>query len=272
MTTLAAAQFDPHLGDTAYNLSHIQSLLIEAVQKDAQLVVFPECAITGYNFATLADARAVAEPVDGPSTTALVQTCREMNVHLIAGTLRAEGDKLYNSALLIGPGGVIGVYDKTHLPLCGADKFTTHGDNGLNVYDTPFGKVGMLICYDLRFPEAARTLALRGADVIALPTNWPTGADTAPEFMVRARAFENRVFVVACNRVGQERDAAYIGRSCIAAPSGKHLADASPADEQVIYAEVNVEDARQKRLVITPGEFEMDFFKDRRPELYALGN
>jgi predicted amidohydrolase len=268
MITLAAAQFDPHLGDVAYNLSRMQSLLIEAVRQGAQLVVFPECAITGYNFASLEDARAIAEPADGPSVTALAQACHEMNVHLIAGTLRAEGKDVYNTALLIGPQGVIGSYDKAHLPLCGADKFTTHGSSGFNVYDTPLGKVGMLICYDLRFPEAARTLALRGADIIALPTNWPTGADTAPEFMVRARAFENRVFVVACNRVGQERGASYIGRSCIAAPNGKHLADASALDEQVIYASVNVEDARQKRLVVTPGEFEMDFFNDRRPELY----
>lgn len=268
MTVLAAAQFDPHLGDTAYNLARMQSLLIEAVHRGAQLVIFPECAVTGYNFATLDDARAVAEPLDGPSVTMLAQSCREMNVYLIAGTLRADGKDVYNAALLIGPQGLIGSYDKAHLPLCGADKFTTHGKGGFNVYDTPLGRIGMLICYDLRFPEAARTLALRGADILALPTNWPTGADTAPEFMVRARAFENRIFVVACNRTGRERGASYIGRSCIAAPSGKHLADASPVDEQVIYASVNVEDARQKRLVVTPGEFEMDFFKDRRPELY----
>jgi 5-aminopentanamidase len=269
MITLAAAQFDPHLGDIAYNLAHMQSLLAGAVGKGAQLVVFPECAITGYNFASLDDARAIAEPENGPSVTVLTQACREMNVYLISGTLRTDGKDVYNSALLIGPQGVIGSYDKAHLPLCGVDKFTTQGKSGFYVYDTPLGRIGMLICYDLRFPEAARTLALRGADIIALPTNWPSGADTAPEFMVRARAFENRVFVVACNRVGHERGASYIGRSCIAAPDGKHVADASAVDEQIIYTSVNIDDARHKRLVITPGEFEMDFFNDRRPELYG---
>jgi predicted amidohydrolase len=121
--------------------------------------------------------------------------------------------------------GVIGVYDKAHLPCCGADKFTTHGNTGFCVFETALGRIGMLICYDLRFPEAAWALALRGADIIALPTNWPTGADTAPEFMVRARAFENRVFVVACNRVGEERGGRYIGHGCIAAPNGEHLLD-----------------------------------------------
>jgi predicted amidohydrolase len=269
LVSLAAAQFNPHLGNKDYNLSRMQSMLIEAVRAGVQLVVFPECAVTGYNFASLDDARSVAEPVHGPSVGALVQACHEVNVHLIAGTLRTEGESVYNTALLIGPGGVIGTYDKAHLPLCGADKFTACGNTGFNVYETPFGRIGMLICYDLRFPEAARALALQGADIIALPTNWPTGADTAPEFMVRARAFENRVFVVACNRVGEERGATYIGRSCIAAPNGQHLADASPTTEQIIYANVNVADARQKRLVVSPGEFEMDFFNDRRPDLYA---
>jgi predicted amidohydrolase len=277
VVTLAAAQFDPHLGDVAYNLRHIRALLSEAAQAGAQLVVFPECAITGYNFARIDDARAVAEPVDGPALRAVAQACADLRVHVIVGTLTvhsAGAAEVYNTAVLCGPGGILGVYDKAHLPFCGADKFTTRGDTGFPVFDTPLGRVGMLICYDLRFPEAARTLALRGADILALPTNWPTGADTAPEFMVRARAFENRVFVVACNRVGEERGAQstarYIGRSCIAAPNSRHLTDASPDGEEIIYAQVDVSEARRKRLVVTPGEFEMDFFNDRRPELYAL--
>ncbi len=224
--------------------------------------------MTGYNFASPDDAWAVAESRTGPSIQTIETQCRNLGVYCIAGTLTAEGDRLFNSAVMIGPGGSIGSYDKAHLPLCGADKFTAQGDTGFQVFDTPLGRIGMLICYDLRFPEAARALALRGADIIALPTNWPTGAETAPEFMVRARAFENRVFVIACNRVGVERGARYIGRSCIAAPSGQHLADASTEAEEILYAEVDVAAARQKRLVIAPGEFEMDFFGDRRPELY----
>jgi 5-aminopentanamidase len=270
---VAAAQFDPHLGDVAYNLSRIRAMLAEAVRAGAKLVVFPECAITGYNFPDIDAARQVAEPASGPSLQTIAQVCRELDVHVVVGTLRVradEGDpRVYNSAALIGPGGLLHVYDKAHLPFCGADKFTTRGDTGFGVTETPLGRIGMLICYDLRFPEAPRALALRGADILALPTNWPDGAETAPEFMARARAFENRIFVVACNRTGTERGAHYIGRSCIAAPSGKHLADAAPADEQIIYADVDVSQARRKRLVISPGEFEMDFFNDRRPELYV---
>ena len=265
---VAAAQFDPHLGDIAYNLTRMQSMLLETARNHAVLTVFPECAITGYNFAGIGRARAIAEPIDGPALIALSQTCRELGVHCIVGTLRVQGEAVYNTAVLIGPGGAVGVYDKAHLPLCGADKFTTRGDTGFQVFDTPLGRIGMLICYDLRFPEASRLLALRGADIIALPTNWPTGADSAPEFMARARAFENRVFVIACNRVGTERGATYIGKSCIVAPDGRHLADASPVDEQIIYADIVVADARHKRLVVSPGEFEMDFINDRRPDLY----
>lgn len=266
---VAAAQFDPHLGDIACNTARILELLDQAASNGARLVVFPECAVTGYTVGSLDEARALAQPADGDALRAIATRCAARNIHCVIGTLLAEGDRVHNAALLIGPSGPIGAYLKAHLPYCGADRFINKGDTGFHVFDTAIGRVGMLICYDLRFPEAARTLALRGADIIALPTNWPTGAETAPEFVARARAFENRVFVIACNRVGVERGAHYIGRSCIVAPSGRHLADASPSEEEIIFADIDPRQARAKRLVIAAGEFEMDFFGDRRPELYA---
>lgn len=266
---VAAAQFDPHLGDVGYNVARIEALLDQAAGNGAGLVVFPECAIAGYTVGSLDEARALAQPLDGDATRAIAARCAARKMHCVVGTLLAQDNRVHNAALLIGPQGVIGVYHKAHLPYCGADRFIHKGDTGFQVFDTPAGRIGMLICYDLRFPEAARALALRGADIIALPTNWPIGAETAPEFMARARAFENRVFVIACNRVGVERGAHYIGRSCIVAPSGRHLADASPSEEEIIFADIDPRQARAKRLVIAPGEFEMDFFGDRRPELYA---
>lgn len=266
---VAAAQFDPRLGDIAHNVARIESLLDHAAGNGAEMVVFPECAITGYTVGSLDEARALAQPADGKAVRAIEARCAARNTHCVIGTLLAQDDRVYNAALLLGPSGLIGAYLKAHLPYCGADRFISKGDTGFHVFDTAVGRVGVLICYDLRFPEAARTLALRGADLIALPTNWPTGAETAPEFMARARAFENRVFVIACNRVGVERGARYIGRSCIVAPSGQHLADASPTEEDVIFADIDLQQARNKRLIVTPGEFEMDFFADRRPELYA---
>ena len=266
---VAAAQFDPLLGDAARNTAHIIARLDQASRQGAALVVFPECAVTGYTVSSLEEAQRIAVPLDSGALASVEARCRELGVHGVVGTLLARGGQVHNAALLFGPNGLAGAYLKAHLPFCGADRYIQRGDTGFQVFDTPIGRIGMLICYDLRFPEAARTLALRGADLIALPTNWPDGAETAPEFMVRARAFENRVFLVACNRVGVERGAHFIGRSCIAAPSGRHLADASPEAEEILYADIDVASARQKRLVVAPGEFEMDFFGDRRPELYA---
>jgi len=268
-TRVAAAQFDPHLGDIAYNTARIRELLQQAADNGATFVVFPECAVTGYTVGSRDEAQALAQTLDGNAVQAIVRQCATLNVHSVVGALLAQGERLYNAALLIGPGGLIGAYLKAHLPCCGADRFIDRGEAGFHVFDTAVGRIGMLICYDLRFPEAARTLALRGADIIALPTNWPTGAETAPEFVARARAFENRVFVIACNRVGVERGARYIGRSCIVAPDGRHLADASPNGEEIIFADIDPRQARNKRLIVAPGEFEMDFFGDRRPELYA---
>jgi predicted amidohydrolase len=265
---VAAAQFDPHLGDIAYNVARMEMMLQQAVGEGASLVVFPECAVTGYNVTSLDEARDIAQPLDGVAMSTLAQRCCDLNAHGIFGTLLQDGEQVYNAAVLMGPCGVVGTYLKAHLPFCGADRYISKGDSGFCVFDTPLGRIGMLICYDLRFPEAARTLALCGADIIALPTNWPTGAESAPEFMARARAFENRVFLVACNRVGEERGARFIGRSCIVAPSGKHLADAPPTGEAILSAEIDPRQARTKRLVVTPGEFEMDFIGDRRPELY----
>jgi predicted amidohydrolase len=126
-----------------------------------------------------------------------------------------------------------------------------------------------LICYDIRFPEAARVLALKGAEVIALPTNWPEGAESSPEFITRTRAWENRVFIVAANRVGVERGRKFIGRSQIVSPNGEIMVEAGPDEETIIYADLDLSLARQKRIVIEPGEWELDITGGRRPELYG---
>ena len=121
----------------------------------------------------------------------------------------------------------------------------------------------------MRFPEAARALTLRGADVIVVPTNWPEGAESSPEFLTRARAWENRVYVAACNRVGEERGARFIGRSQIISPDGQFLAQADGTSETMLVAEIDPALARRKRIVIQPGEFELDPIGGRRPELYG---
>jgi predicted amidohydrolase len=127
----------------------------------------------------------------------------------------------------------------------------------------------MLICYDLRFPEPARVLALGGAQVILLSTAWPQAATLYPDFLVRTRAAENHLFLAAANRVGEERGTTYLGRSIIADPDGRVLAEADQVGETLLFAEIAPDRSDAKHRVFRPGEYELDLFNDRRPELYS---
>jgi 5-aminopentanamidase len=273
---VAVAQMDPQLGSYERNIARIVDLFEEAVGAGARLTVFPECATTGYGFGDLPSAQAVAETVPGPTTRSLTALCRrhqqeDGGPYVVVGLLERLKDPeiVYNSAVLIGPEGLVGLYRKAHLPLLGVDRFTTPGDTGFRVWETAVGRIGMAICYDLRFPEALRALALAGADMVALPTNWPDGSQNAPQFMTRTRALENRVFVLACNRCGNESNFWFFGRSQITDPRGRVLAEAG-SEEAINYAEVDVEVARQKRIILRPGEFELDTIGDRRADLYGI--
>lgn len=270
MFKIAAVQMDPRLGVRALNRATILARLREAAQAGAQLVVFPECALSGYVFDSAEEAWPAAETVPGETTEAVSAACRELGVHAVVGLLERDDatGALYNSAFVAGPNGLIAGYRKSHLPVLGIDRFVGKGA-ALPVIDLPFARIGILICYDVRFPEAARTLALRGADVILVPTNWPEGAESAPDFLTRARAWENRVFVVACNRVGEERGTRFIGRSQVIAPNGAFLAQADGTAETILTAEIDPEQARQKKLVFVPGVFELDPVGGRRPDLYG---
>lgn len=266
---VAVAQMDPKLGQNATNLARILALFREAARQGARLVVFPECAVSGYGFADLAAGYAAAETIPGPATGALAAVCRETGAYAVVGLLERCGDaNVYNSAALVGPGGVVGVYRKAHLPLLGVDRFTTPGDSGFRVWETAIGRVGMVICYDLRFPEATRVLALDGADIVALPTNWPDGSQNAPQLVTRTRALENRVFLLACNRCGEESGFWFFGHSQITDPGGDVLAEAGDGEE-LCYAEIEPAQARQKRIVLRSGTFELDTVGDRRPDLYG---
>ena len=145
------------------------------------------------------------------------------------------------------------------------------GDKPFQVYQTPIGNIGIHICYDIIFPESSRVLTLLGADILAFPTNFPR--ERGEKFLthvVNARAIENRVHVVAANRVGNERGYSFAGLSKIVDASGDILGLASPDKEEIIYGEVSLESARQKHVVIKAGEYEVDCIEDRRPELYDI--
>jgi predicted amidohydrolase len=208
------------------------------------------------------------ESVPGPTSLALEKACAESGVYAVVGLLEAVDEVVYNSALLVGPQGLIGVYRKMHLPCLGVDRFTTPGDLGFRVWETPIGRIGIAICYDLRFPEALRCLGLRGADIVALPTNWPVTSESMPEFVARARALENRIYLVACNRVGEESGFRFFGRSVMVDPAGKIMMELDDASG-IGYATFDPERARQKRIVIRPGQFELDTYSNRRPSFYT---
>ncbi|MCH8828207.1 MAG: carbon-nitrogen hydrolase family protein [Planctomycetes bacterium] len=266
---IAAVQMDVALGEVAANVEKICEKIEETSQAGALLAIFPECAVTGYCFDDLAEARPFLQSIPGPATDAVKRICGETGSHAIFGLLEQSADAVFNALAFVGPDGLIGSYRKVHLPFLGVDRFVDYGDRPFAVHDAAGLRVGMNICYDSAFPESSRALALLGADLIVLPTNWPPGAQCVAENVINARAMENAVYYAAVNRVGSERGFTFIGKSRICAPCGKTLAEGSAADEEILYAEVDPEIARNKRVVRSPGRHAIDRFADRRPEFYA---
>ena len=241
-----------------------------ASEVPVDLVVFPELANSGY--VTRRDPEfmrryyGVAEPVPGPTTRLLGEAARRHRVHVVVGLLEAHPTipaAMHNTAVLIQPDGMIAaVYRKTHLP--GEEKHYFIPGSDLPVFDTPLGRLGLLVCADQSFPEAARVLALRGVEILVVPY----ALRRMPNLelyvgMTAARAYENQVYVVACNRVGQEDDAVFQGRSAIAAPSGEVLARAAGEEETIVRARLEAEALLRARLY-------QSRFRDRRPDLYGL--
>jgi len=262
MTRIAAVQFAPEFGIPDFNVDRAISL---ARVEDADLFVFPELCTSGYQFTDRHEVERFAEDIpNGPTTDRLCQFSRRMNAFIVCGLPETAGDALFNSAVVTGPDGFIGVYRKTHLFRREKEIFEP-GDTGFQVFDMDGVKFGVMICFDWIFPEAARTLALKGADIICAPSNlilpW------AQQAMV-VRSLENRVFTVLTNRHGYENRGGlepleFTGASQITGPSGAILASLEADVDAVALAEIDVEEARDKHA--TP---ENDVLADRRPSFY----
>jgi predicted amidohydrolase len=265
---VAAVQFEPKLGELGRNLERILQELARAVEAGARLVAFPECALSGYGFGSREEGLRHAVAADGREARAVVDACATHHCYGIFGFLERDGRGLFNACMLAGPEGVVGTYRKVHLPFLGIDMFVDPGDRPFAVHDAGGLRVGMHICYDGSFPETARVLALLGADLLVLPTNWPTHSECAAEHMIPTRAMENTVYAMAVNRVGQESSFRFIGGSSIVDPSGKVLARAGDDTEEILLAEIDPEVARRKHLVRVPGRHEINRFADRRPRFY----
>jgi len=260
MARIGYLQFTPTFGEVDANLGRVEALL-DGVEAD--LVVLPELALTGYAFADRAELLSLAEPPGGAVEQRLVDLAARRDVHLCVGLPDREGERVYNTAVLAGPGGVIGRYRKVHLFQRERELFTP-GADGFPVWDLGCARVGLMICFDWLFPEAARSLALAGADVIAHPSNLvlPHCQGVMP-----ARCLENRVFAVTANRGGREVrsgvDLRFTGGSVVVGPDGGVLAAETADADALAVIDVDVDAARDKW--ITPTNHTLD---DRRPDQY----
>ena len=266
---IAGIQTDVVFQDVNANLTALESQVRSEVARGTQLTVFPECFTTGYCFDSLDDAMALAENVPGPTTERIAKLCKELNTFVVCGMLEKSGTQLFNTAVLVGPDGLIGSYRKVHLPFLGVDRFTTPGDRPFEVFEAAGVRIGMLICYDGGFPEASRVLAIQGADIILLPTNWPPGGAYMAEFSINCRAMENGVYFAAVNRVGTENGFTFIGKSRICSPVGATMTSIDNDTPGILRAEIDPAAARAKRIVRIPGRHIIDRMADRRPDMYG---
>jgi predicted amidohydrolase len=252
---------------TEQNLKAIIARIKEAAANKAELAIFPECALTGYCFSDREEAWAVAEELSGPSCSQFAAVAKESGIVAVIGFLEREGQNLYNSAVIVGSRGVHGVFRKVHLLHLGVDRFTTPGDLPFPIFDVAGCKLGVNICFDCSFPESGRVIKLKGAQVLAIPTNWPITSDSW-EHTPKVRATENHIFVVAADRVGEERGFTFAGHSQIIDCEGKVLAEAGAKEEIILYADIDPARADDNRVIKVPGEYEFDRIASRRPEMY----
>jgi predicted amidohydrolase len=266
---VGVVQADPQLGDVEGNLRRCIERLEEAAAGGCALVVFPECALSGYMFDDVVEAIRAAVGVPGPEIDALLAACARLDLHCVVGVLEREGETLLNTALLLGPAGLVGAYRKSHIACIGVDCFTTLGEESYQVFDTPIGRIGLQICYDWRFPEITRVLALAGAEIVVHPTNSPAAARELADYVPRTRAVENAVYFVTANRVGIETGTTFFGCSQVVDPFGTVIALADDVSQSLIVADVDLELARQKTKEPGEGQYAVRLFADRRPELYG---
>jgi predicted amidohydrolase len=266
---VAGMQIEPRLGKVSDNLERILLGLSHAAIAGARLAVFPECALSGYGFGSREEGFVHAVPVDGTEVKRIAEAVVRTGCACVFGLLERDGSRLYNASVLVGLEGVVGIYHKVHLPFLGVDMFVDPGDRPFAVQEVFGLRIGMHICYDGSFPETARVLTLLGAELIVLPTNWPTHSECAAEHMIPTRAMENTVYVMAVNRVGVESGFRFIGGSSIADPSGTVLTRAGGDAEEMLVADIDPLRARTKHLIRVPGRHEINRIADRRPDFYG---
>ncbi|MGW9213114.1 nitrilase-related carbon-nitrogen hydrolase [Embleya sp. NPDC055664] len=269
-TVVACAQLALSVGDIEGNRRTALAAIERAAAAGADVIVLPELTNSGYVMRDAAEAADYAEPVNGPTVTGWREATRRLGVIVVGGFAERDADgAIRNSAVLVDASGVRACYRKAHLWGREGELFVP-GDALPPVVQTDAGRIGVLVCYDVEFPEWVRTATLRGADLLCAPVNWPyaprpAGERPAEDVRVQANAAVNRVFVAACDRAGPERGTSWVGGSIIVDPDGFPLAGPPAEDaEHLLLARCRLTEARDKRIGA-----HNDVFADRRPELYG---
>ncbi|MFH2132322.1 MAG: carbon-nitrogen hydrolase family protein [bacterium] len=269
MIRIAVCQIDIALGNIQANHEKVTDILSLAAGEGAELVVFPELSLCGYQFDDFETVRKNALAETSPVITSLDDHCRKLGLIAAIGFIENDDGETYNTVGVFGVSGHFPRYRKVHLPAFGADRFLLKGNMGFSVIDLSFVRLGINICYDQRFPESARSLAILGAQLIVVPTSETMAMQEITDVLIKARAYENRVFYAWANRVGTENGSLYTGLSKIVNPWGEVITQASIDQEDIIFAEIDLAIADQKEMVIELGEVEMDLMKDRMPQYYT---
>ncbi|WP_114558681.1 nitrilase family protein [Desertihabitans aurantiacus] len=272
---VAVVQFEPRVGveNLRANALAVEERLLAAADGGAGLIVLPELSTTGYVFENRAEAYAHSEPVPGGRSLRMFErVARDRRVYVVGNVVEESAGRLYDTAVLVGPDGYIGRYRKTHL--WDAEKlWFTPGDEGYQVFDTPIGRIGLLVCWDIWFPETARIVTQLGADIICIPTGWvwtppplydENGVCMAAHLTYTA-AHVNGVFIATADRIGQERGVGFMGNSLIASTTGWPIDRiAGPDEDTIIYADIDLAAARTAPIWNQLN----DLHRDRRTDLY----
>lgn len=272
---IGLVQLDPVLGDLTGNRDRSVEGIHVAVGEGADFVVLPELCSSGYNFANQTEALACSESIPGPTTDCWVRVAQETGCYIAGGVCERDGDDLFNTAALVGPDGLVGIYRKLHLFDREQLSFCP-GNRGLPVYSLPLGRVGMVICYDLRFVETTRILAAQDADIIAVPTNWVPTFNPAGEWdeagfspqgrLTAALSSLNAVFIAAADRVGEERGLRYLGASLVTDPEGNVLLGPLPKTEPAVsVCEIDLADVQKARVRTE----RVALYRERRTDVYG---
>lgn len=264
MLRLALVQMDARLGDLEANVERVVALTREAATRGARLVAFPELILTGYNQDLLgAKLTELALKREDEPILRLARAAGEYGVYLVVGFIerREIPGIIYNSVVFCGPdSNVIDTYAKSHL--FGAERLHFHRGEVLPTYQTEFGRLGLLICYDIGFPEVARILSLKGAELLVASVAWIREDEDLWPLQLRARALDNLIFVAGVNRAGVEGELHYIGQSMVVNPRGHVLAQLDTDQEDILVTTIDLDEVAAARRGAR-------HWTDRRPELYG---